>query len=150
MNSFISLDFNKTFHNKPPSSYTCDWSHKYMSHVVKSRVYVTHVLHFTTLLIIAFNVVTPFNWATFLENGGSTSLQTAGGTHLTHYTVSHLTNTPPAPPHPTHTHTHTQNLYQYGNRRCHEWLHLYIFTVTTPILTETSNIRSVTYTHTQT
>jgi hypothetical protein len=70
----ISLDLNKTFHSKPPSSYTCDWSHKYMSHVVKPWVYVTHLLYFTSLLTVAFTVMTPFNWAIFLENGGSTSI----------------------------------------------------------------------------
>lgn len=40
-----------------------------------------------------------------------------------------------------------KNLYHYGNLRCQKWLHLYIFTVHTPILTETSNIRSDMYTH---
>jgi hypothetical protein len=137
LNSFISLDLNKTFHSKPPSSYKCDWSHKYISHVVKAWVYVTHLLYFTSILTVAFNVITPLNWAIFLENGGSTSFQTVGGTHLPHYIVSQITNTLPPP---------KKNLYHYGNLRCQEWLHLYIFTVHTPILTDTSNTRSDMYT----
>jgi hypothetical protein len=43
--------------------------------------------------------MTPFNWTTFLENGGSTLFHTAGGTHLVHYTVSQPTNNTPTNTH---------------------------------------------------
>jgi len=119
-----------------------------MSHVVKSWVYVTHLLNFTSLFTTTFNIMTPFNWATFLENGGSTSFHIAGDTHLAHYTVSQLTNTHTTPQHPEPPHTKIYiYIYHYGNLRCQEWLHLYVFTVHTPILTETSNTRSDMYTN---